>query len=208
MVVDPTLFGLFLVAVVIICVTPGPDMAYVLAQSLSHSALAGVVASLGMSIGMAVHTTAATLGLATVLRASPVAYDVIRYGGAGYLAYLGVRAWLAAGAGHEVDKGAAAPLGTVLWRAAVTNLLNPKIVLFYVAFLPQFVDPGRGSGTLQFLLLGVVFVVIGLLIDSAIALLGGQVGGLLRHRGAETVLSRIAGTVFIGLAIRLLIPQG
>lgn len=206
--VDPTLFSLFLVAVVVICVTPGPDMAYVLAQSLSQGVFAGVVASLGMALGMAVHTAAATLGLATLLQHSPMTYDIIRYVGAAYLAYIGIRAWFESSRGHEVATRAAVPLGTVLWRATATNLLNPKIVLFYVAFLPQFVDPDRGAATLQFLLLGAVFVVIGLVIDSVIAVLGGQVGGWLHRKGAENVLSRIAGAVFVALAIRLLIPQG
>ncbi|MQA25141.1 MAG: hypothetical protein GEU94_06660 [Micromonosporaceae bacterium] len=99
------------------------------------------------------------------------------------------------------------PLRTVLWRAAVTNLFNPKIVLFYVAFLPQFVVPARGNAAPQFFILGAVFVVIGLLADAAIAVLGGRVGEwLMKRRRAETILNRIAGAVFVGLAIRLLAP--
>ncbi|MQA25140.1 MAG: hypothetical protein GEU94_06655 [Micromonosporaceae bacterium] len=104
--VDPALFAVFLVAVLVICVTPGPDMAYVLAHALSQGVLAGVVASLGMAVGMVVHTAAATLGLAALLQTAPLAYDVIRYAGAAYLVYIGVRAWLDGGGGHEV--GAAA----------------------------------------------------------------------------------------------------
>ncbi len=204
---DPALFALFLAAVLIICVTPGPDMVYVLAHALSQGAVAGLVASVGMAIGMVVHTAAATLGLATLLQASPVTYDVIRIGGAAYLVYIGVRAWLDTAGEQDLSERPAAPLRTVLWRATVTNLLNPKIVLFYVAFLPQFVDVDRGHTTAQFLVLGAVFVVVGLVVDSLIAVFGGGAGRwLLRHRAAETVLHRIAGTVFIGLGIRLLIP--
>jgi threonine/homoserine/homoserine lactone efflux protein len=206
--VDPALFTLFLVTVVIIAVTPGPDMAYVLAHALSQGALAGVVASLGMAVGMVVHTTAAALGLAKLLQASPVAYDVIRYTGAAYLVYIGIRAWIAASGEHEAGRPLAVPLRTVLWRASVTNLLNPKIVLFYLAFLPQFVNPQLGFITTQLLVLGAVFVVVGLVIDTAIGLLGGRIGRWLLRRGsgAERQLNRIAGTVFVGLAIRLVLP--
>lgn len=204
--VDPALFALFLVAIVVICITPGPDMAYVLAHAVSQGMLAGVVASLGMAVGMVAHTTAAVLGLATLLQASPVAYDVIRYAGAAYLIYIGIQAWRTAPSAHDVERREAVPLRVVLSRATVTNLLNPKIVLFYVAFLPQFVDNQRGNPTAQFLVLGLVFVVVGFLVDSAIAVLGGHVGKWLQHRGAQRLLNRIAAAVFVGLAARLMIP--
>lgn len=203
--VDLPLFALFLVAVLIVCITPGPDMAYVLAHAVSQGVASGVVASIGMAIGMVVHTAAATLGLATLLQTAPVAYDVIRFGGAAYLVYIGIRAWIDSAAQHSAEKREPVPLCTVLWRAALTNLLNPKIILFYVAFLPQFVHPSRGDATLQFVVLGVTFVLVGLLVDSVIAVLGGRVGEwLLQRRAAEAVLNRIAGVVFIGLAVRLL----
>lgn len=206
--VDPALFTLFLVAVVVIAITPGPDMAYVLAHALSQGALAGVVASLGMALGMVVHTTAAALGLGTLLQASPMAYDVIRYAGAAYLVYIGIRAWLASSGEHQGGPQLAVPLKTVLWRAAVTNLLNPKIVLFYLAFLPQFIEAQRGHITTQLLILGGVFVIVGLVIDSAIGLLGGRIGSWLQQRGAgaQRLLNRVAGAVFVGLAIRLVLP--
>ncbi|HEX6075178.1 MAG TPA: LysE family translocator [Micromonosporaceae bacterium] len=204
--VDPALLTLFLVAVLVIAITPGPDMAYVLAHALSQGTLAGVVASLGMAIGMMVHTTAAALGLATLLQASPVAYDVIRYVGAAYLIYIGFQAWRSDPHGPEAEQRPVVPLRVVLWRAAATNVFNPKIVLFYVAFLPQFVDGQRGNVTAQFLILGLVFVIIGLLVDSAVALLGGHVNRWLKHRSPQRVLNRIAAAVFFGLAVRLIIP--
>ena len=114
----------------------------------------------------------------------------------------------AASGEHEAGRPLAVPLRTVLWRASVTNLLNPKIVLFYLAFLPQFVNPQLGHITTQLLVLGAVFVVVGLVIDTAIGLLGGRIGRWLLRRGsgAERQLNRIAGTVFVGLAIRLVLP--
>jgi threonine/homoserine/homoserine lactone efflux protein len=206
MLVDPGLFALFLVAAVIINITPGPDMLYVLAHALSLGTWAGIVASLGMSLGMLVHTTAATLGLATLLQTVPVAYDVIRYAGAAYLGYLGVRTWLSSRVtAAQTDKHEAVPMRTVLWRATATNLLNPKIVLFYVAFLPQFVNPAIGHITLQFLVLGMILVIMGLMADVAVALLGGQVGEwLLWRKHTRVVINRAAAIVFVGLAMRLL----
>ncbi|HET8682987.1 MAG TPA: LysE family translocator [Micromonosporaceae bacterium] len=205
--IDPGLFALFLVAAVIIYITPGPDMLYVLAHALSMGTWAGIVASLGMGIGMAVHTTAATLGLATLLQATPVVYEVIRYAGAAYLAYLGVRTWLSsAAAAGEIAEGVNVPLRTVLWRATITNLLNPKIILFYVAFLPQFVNTSLGRTTLQFLVLGVIFVIMGLIADFAVALLGGRVGEwLLWRKNARVMVNRAAAVVFVGLAVRLVV---
>lgn len=206
MLIDPGLFALFLTAAVIINITPGPDMLYVLAHALSLGTWAGIVASLGMSLGMVVHTTAATLGLATLLQTVPVAYDGIRYAGAAYLGYLGIRTWLSSKAAvAHTDKHESVPMQTVLWRATATNLLNPKIVLFYVAFLPQFVNPDIGHITLQFLVLGMILVIMGLMADVTVALLGGQVGELLLWRkNTRVIINRAAAMVFVGLAMRLL----
>lgn len=206
-IVEPHLFVLFLVASLIIYVTPGPDMLYVLAHSISMGARAGIIASLGMGIGMVVHTTAATLGLATLLNATPVAYNVIRYAGGAYLAYLGIQTWRTSRTMTGLpDEQAKVPLPKVLWRATATNLLNPKIILFYVAFLPQFVDSGIGHTTLQFLVLGVIFVILGLLADFAVALLGARVGEwLLWRKNAQVTINRAAAVVFVGLAVRLLV---
>ncbi|HET6211892.1 MAG TPA: LysE family translocator, partial [Micromonosporaceae bacterium] len=162
---------------------------------------------LGMGIGMVVHTTAATLGLATLLQKTPVVYEVIRYAGAAYLAYLGIRTWLSSTAeADDIDKRERVPMPTVLWRATVTNLLNPKIILFYVAFLPQFVNSHLGHTTLQFLVLGVIFVIMGLIADFTVAILGGRVGEwLLWRKNARVTINRAAAVVFVGIAVRLLV---
>ncbi|GAB3834237.1 LysE family translocator [Dactylosporangium cerinum] len=199
------LFLVFLVAILVICITPGPDMLYIVATSLSQGPFAGVVASVGMAIGMLVHTVAVTLGLGALLAASPVLFGVIRYAGAAYLIYMGIQAWRSSSEPARTPE-AQERTGTrrVLWRATVTNLLNPKIVLFYLAFLPQFVDAGRGHPTLQLLILGLTFVVVGLLIDAVIGVTAGRLGRWLQRRAsAQTILNRIAGTVFIALAVRL-----
>jgi threonine/homoserine/homoserine lactone efflux protein len=204
--VDPGLFGLFLLAAVVIFVTPGPDMMYVLAHALSMGTRIGIVASLGLAMGMLVHTTAAALGVAALLRGAPVAYDTVRYAGGAYLGYLGIRTWLATRAVHQLDHAERVPARKVLWRGAATNLLNPKIILFYIAFLPQFVRPSLGHPTVQFLVFGITFVVLGLLADVAVALLGGRLSTLLlNRRSTQVAINRVAAAVFVGLAVRLVL---
>lgn len=199
--------GLFVLAALLICVTPGPDMVYVVTHGLSQGIRAGLVASLGMAAGMVFHTTAVTLGLAGLVNASPLTYDLVRWGGAVYLAVLGWKTLRAARTTPEFADVPRVPLRTVFRRAALTNLLNPKILLFYLAFLPQFTDPARGRLALQFLVLGLVFVLLGLLVDGAVALLSGRIGDwLLRRPAASRRLNEAAGLVFLGLAARLAIP--
>jgi threonine/homoserine/homoserine lactone efflux protein len=202
--VSPGLLGLFVLAALLICVTPGPDMIYIATHGISQGTRQGVVASFGMATGMICHTTAVTLGLAGLVQASPLAYDVVRYGGAVYLAILGIRTLLEARAVAVLEPVPPTPTRSVFTRAAVTNLLNPKILLFYLAFLPQFTDPHRGPLAVQFLLLGIVFVVLGLAVDTAVALLSGRIGRLLKAKpAASRRLNEVAGVVFLGLAARL-----
>ncbi|MDI1462548.1 LysE family translocator [Catellatospora sp. KI3] len=204
MLLDPGLLAVFLVAVLVICLTPGPDMLYILATSISQGVRAGLVASVGMSLGMLVHTALVAAGLAAAMAAVPVLYDVVRYAGAAYLLYIGIRSWRESAGATEVELRPVLPLRTVLWRATVTNLLNPKIVLFYLAFLPQFVAPDRGRTGLQLLVLGLLFVLVGLLVDAVIAVASGRLGQWLqRRRPISGILNRIAAAVFVALAVRL-----
>jgi threonine/homoserine/homoserine lactone efflux protein len=220
-VVDPGSLAVFLVAVSIICVTPGPDMLFILSRGLTFGTRAGLLSALGMSGGMIVHTTAVSLGLAAVLKSSPAAYDVLRYAGAAYLllmAYRSLRdaskAARAEGApgasGADDAESPAEGAGTarsgakMFGQAVLTNVLNPKIVLFYLAFLPQFVRPSAGRPALQLLVLGLVFTAVGLLVDSAVALLAGRIGRWLQRRGNGQVwMGRVSGVVLAGLAARV-----
>ncbi|MFP8943920.1 LysE family translocator [Streptomyces fenghuangensis] len=199
-------YAVFVMAVLVICVTPGPDMVYILTHGISQGTRAGLLASLGMSAGMACHTLAVALGLATLVQSSETAYQVLRYAGAVYLLYL---AWHtlrdSSGTTFDGEHTAASPM-TVFRRATIVNLLNPKIVIFYLAFLPQFVTPSAGSPALQLLVLGATFTVIGLLVDCVVALLSGRIGERLRRRpGSGTWLNRLAGVVFLGLAAKVAI---
>jgi threonine/homoserine/homoserine lactone efflux protein len=154
--VDPGSLVVFLAAVLVICVTPGPDMLFILSRGLTFGTRAGLLSALGMSAGMIVHTTAVSLGLAAVLKSSPVAYDVLRYAGAAYLLLM---AWRSVhdSSTPELPADAAEAARSeprMFGQAVLTNVLNPKIVLFYLAFLPQFVRPSAGRPALQLLVLG------------------------------------------------------
>ncbi|HET9450008.1 MAG TPA: LysE family translocator, partial [Aggregicoccus sp.] len=189
-------------------VTPGPDMLYVIARSASEGRRAGVASALGIAGGTVFHTLAVVLGLSSLLLAVPFAYDAVRLGGAAYLVYLGLRALLrpaAAGEGPRVER---ASLWAIFRQGVVTNVLNPKVALFFLAFLPQFVDPARGSVPGQLLLLGVLFNVSGTLVNLAVALAASGAGQWGRSRlGSSALLQRLTGVVFVGLGVRLALQR-
>lgn len=203
-----TLIAFFGVAV-ILALTPGPDNIFVLLQSAQRGWRAGLAVVVGLCSGILVHTAAVALGLAAVFAASAVAFTVLKFCGAAYLAYL---AWQALRARAEVvsEDAPAAPSGSapshwrMVGRGMVMNLTNPKVLVFFLAFLPQFADPALGGVAPQLMVLGIVFMVATLLVFSAIACFSGVFGTLLqRSARAQTVLNRVAGLVFLGLAVRL-----
>lgn len=195
---------LFLGATLALNVTPGPDMLYVIARSASEGRRAGVASAFGIAGGTVFHTLAVVLGLSSLLLAVPFAYDAVRFGGAAYLVYIGVRALVRPsdpGAGPRVER---ASLWAIFRQGVVTNVLNPKVALFFLAFLPQFVDPARGSVPGQLLLLGVLFNVMGTLVNLAVALAASHAGRWGRARvGGSALLQRLTGVVFVGLGVRL-----
>ena len=203
-----TLIAFFGVAVVL-ALTPGPDNIFVLLQSAQRGWRAGMAVVVGLCAGLVVHTAAVALGLAAVFAASAVAFTVLKFCGAAYLAYLAWQALRApAAVASEVPTDApvaqAPSLGRMVGRGVVMNLTNPKVLVFFLAFLPQFADPARGGVALQLMVLGVVFMVATLLVFGAIACFSGVFGTLLqRSARAQTVLNRVAGLVFLGLAVRL-----
>jgi threonine/homoserine/homoserine lactone efflux protein len=201
---DPASYVVFVLAVLVICITPGPDMIYILAHGISQGTRAGLLAALGMSAGMACHTLAVALGVAAIIGSSHLAFEVLRYAGAAYLLYMAWQALRDTSGTSVTDSQETVPLAAVFRRATITNLLNPKVVLFYLAFLPQFVTSSAGHPGLQLFVLGMTFTVLGLLVDAVIALLSGQIGERLRRRPSSgTWLNRLAGVVFLGLAAKL-----
>ena len=201
-----TFFGVSL----LLGLTPGPDNLFVLVQSAQRGWRAGMAVVLGLCVGLVVHTAAVALGLAAVFAASAMAFTALKWCGAAYLAYLAWQALRAPAAlACEAAPTAAVASGPsgrrMVARGAVMNLTNPKVLVFFLAFLPQFADPAQGgSMARQIMLLGLVFMLATLLVFGAIACFTGAFGALLqRSARAQTVLNRVAGLVFLGLAVRL-----
>ncbi|HUR41843.1 MAG TPA: LysE family translocator [Verrucomicrobiae bacterium] len=195
---------LFVVAGLALNLTPGPDLLYITARSLGQGWHAGAASALGIAAGCLVHTAAAALGISALLAASPVAYDVLRLAGAAYLVYLGVQALRAGTADSAIGTLAPAPLSRVFGQGFVTNALNPKVALFFLAFLPQFADPARGDFALQVLVLGLIFIFNGLWVCLAVAYGAARAARWLRERGQGVVkLQRASGALLIGLGLHL-----
>ena len=201
---DPAALAVFIGASAVISVTPGPDTTYVFARGLAQGRAAGLVSVAGIATGLVVHTTLVALGLAVVVAGSPFLFDVLRYAGAVYLLWMGLR-MIAAGNRGEARK-APRPL---TWRAIyvqglLVNLLNPKILLFFLAFLPQFADPARGPLALQIVALAAILIGCGLVVLCSIALASGTMRTVLaRHPLWQRVQGTATGLIMIGLAAHL-----
>lgn len=194
----------FVGAGLLLNITPGPDVLYIVGRSLGQGRWAGIVSALGIATGSLLHVAAGALGLSALMLAVPSAYDVVRYVGAAYLAFLGYRALVGGRSALDVRTLAPVPLGRIYRQGIVTNVLNPKVAMFFLAFLPQFTDATRGPLALQFLLLGLVFVVNGTFVCLAYALAASWIGEWLRDRGAvSTWMNRAMGGLFIALGLRL-----
>lgn len=202
--VDVSALPAFVLAVTAVTLAPGPDNTYIAAVALKHGPRAGVLSALGMACGMVVHVTAAALGLAALLRLNPQIIVVIQVGGAAYLGWLACDTVRGLGKGSAVDRVPATR--EVLVRATLTNLTNPKVILFVAAFLPGFVKDGHGSPAVQLLTLGTLFLVVGLVCDVAIGVLAGRLGRALdAHGRAGTTLTVVAACVYAGLSLLLLV---
>jgi threonine/homoserine/homoserine lactone efflux protein len=186
----------FALASIALLLIPGPAVLYVVTQSAEQGRSAGLASVAGIHIGTFVHIVAAAAGLSAIIVASAVAFSAVKFAGAAYLVYLGIRKLLER-PGADEEEVRRAPLRHVFVRGTVVNVLNPKTALFFLAFLPQFVDPDRGAVWSQVVVLGLVFALLGLVSDSLYALGGDAVGSLLRRRA--TAMRRISGTIYVGL---------
>ena len=199
---------LFMAAALALNVTPGPSILYVMSRSVGQGRTAGLVSALGLGTGSLIHAGAAALGLSVILAYSPLAYTVVKYLGAGYLVYLGVRILLVRDRQLSTAGLARASLTCFFWQGVVTELLNPKIVLFFMSFLPQFVDPARGSVAGQTLFLGLLFHVTGVPINMLVAVVGGGIASWLSQNPVfERIRNGLAGGVLIGLGVRLALSE-
>jgi threonine/homoserine/homoserine lactone efflux protein len=203
-----TNLALFVAASLALIVAPGPDTLYVLARGIGQGRRAGVISALGTCSGILVHTMLAALGLAVLLKTSPLAYLVVKYAGAAYLIYLGIKALRS----HEplAQTKSAMPQRSHLRMYAqglLTNVLNPKVALFFVAFLPQFVHPQAGPPAVQMLALGLLFDVMGLAYLIVVALLAGAAGRLLAKPRWQQRIRWLSGSILIALGLRLALPD-
>ena len=194
---------LFMLAAVLLLVTPGPAVIYIVARSLSQGTASGLVATLGVHVGTLVHIVAAAYGTSSLLMTSTTAFNIVKYLGAAYLIYLGIRSFLvkteAASASTEAPERKA--LLAIFRESILVNVLNPKTALFFFAFLPQFVDPAGGSSVAsQIIALGLIFIAIGILSDGLYAVFAGVLGDRLKLAG-NRYGKYITGTVFTGLGI-------
>jgi threonine/homoserine/homoserine lactone efflux protein len=199
----------FLLASLTICLAPGPDLAFVTASGISAGRRGGILAALGITLGVSVYVVLTALGVATLLRAVPAFAEAIRIGGAAYLSYLAFVTWRAAGSVPISDEPRSQVRGsTIFWRGTMTNLTNPKVILFFTAFLTQFVDPAQGPVALQLLTLGLILQAIGLIIDGSVGLAAGTVRDVFARRPSLYVLlDRVAASVFAVLACALLVES-
>ena len=200
--------ALFVAASLVLIVTPGPDMLFVIARGIAQGRLVAVLTSLGISTGLLVHTTLAALGLSVLLKQSLVAFLVVKYLGAGYLLYLGIRALRAREAIRlQADWGPVSP-ATALRQGLLSNLLNPKAALFVQAFLPQFVVRDSANPAVQILALGLVLIALGLAFHILVACTAEYLGTWLRRQPLINARLRwLTGSVFIGLGLRLALPE-
>ena len=194
----------FFIASVLLGIAPGPDNLFVLTQSALHGKLSGIMVVSGLCTGLLVHTGAVALGVAVIFQASALAFTMLKLAGAGYLVYLAWGVFRATPEKISMTGGQDNSLGVLYRRGIIMNVTNPKVSIFFLAFLPQFADPNRGPISLQMVLLGGLFIIATILVFGSAALIGGTLGDWLnRSEYAQKVMNRIAGSVYIGLALKL-----
>jgi threonine/homoserine/homoserine lactone efflux protein len=199
---DPASIAVFAVAALALLVVPGPAVLYIVARSLREGRRAGLASVVGIHVGTLVHIGAATVGLSALVVSSAVAFTAVKIAGAVYLVGLGLWTLFSRKAEAEVALGGERNLRRAFAQGIVVNVLNPKTALFFLAFLPQFVDPGAPHPAAQIAFLGLLFACLGLVTDSLWALAAGTAGGVLR-RSRRFVRTRryVTGTVYVGLGV-------
>lgn len=218
---DSTTLLTYAAAAAVLVLLPGPGTAWMVAQSAAGGTRHGIVAALGLESATLAHATAAGLGLSAILATSALAFEAIKFAGAAYLIVLGVKAWREARLRVVGDPGAREPSSAdkrpelrdlrsrvIYSRSVVTGLLNPKVAVFFLAFLPQFVNPERGLVPVQFLVLGTILALIGFTHSCAIALAVGQLGKRLTASGrVARIRQRLIGSLFVALGLRLALQE-
>ena len=201
---DASTYGLFVVAALALLLVPGPAVVYVVARSVEGGRPAGLVSVLGVEVGTLVHVAFAAAGLSAILASSATAFSVVKWLGVAYLVWLGLQRLLARdGNGDAPPDVRPEPLARVFGQSVLVQVLNPKVALFFLALLPQFVDPSRGAAWIQIVVLGGTLAALGLLTDGLYALLGGTAGDWLKRKNASAQFRRaqryFSGGVYLAL---------
>jgi RhtB (resistance to homoserine/threonine) family protein len=205
---DTSTLLIYIVAATALVLAPGPGQALVLARSISGGRKAGVLTSLGLNVGTLVHTLAAGLGLSAILASSALAFSVVKFLGAAYLIYMGIKTFRDKQAGLPTNARSEQMTKRAFFQSIVTGILNPKVALFFLAFLPQFVDPRRGPVMVQFIVLGVILAVIAITWDTILASVTDVLGQwLVGNPRFALWRQRTTGAVLVGLGIQLAFAQ-
>jgi threonine/homoserine/homoserine lactone efflux protein len=198
----------FFAASVLLALAPGPDNIFVLTQAALHGRTSGLVVTFGLCTGLIVHTLAVALGVAVIFQASAVAFTALKLFGAGYLLYLAWQVFRASATKIEAARDNRLSYKQLYSRGIIMNVTNPKVSVFFLAFLPQFADPARGPIALQMILFGLLFMLATVLIFGSIAMLAGSLGAWLnRSVRVQKTMNWLTGTVFIGLALKLVTAE-
>jgi threonine/homoserine/homoserine lactone efflux protein len=202
-----TIFAFFATSVVL-GMAPGPDNIFVFTQSALKGRFSGILVTLGLCTGLIVHTVAVAFGVAVIFQSSALAFTMLKLVGAAYLLYLAWQAFRASAKGIAVGEQSRLSPWQLYRRGIIMNITNPKVSVFFLAFLPQFADPAKGSLTVQMIMLGGLFITATLLVFGCIALLAGSLGQRLgQSPKVEKIMNRVAGTVFVALAFKLATSQ-
>ncbi len=195
---------LFMGAAIALAAVPGPDNIFVMTQSALYGRMSGVIVTLGLASGLIVHTTAAALGVAVIFQTSQTAFAILKYAGAAYLVYLAYQAFTASGSKLNAEEAPRIPTRKLYLRGLIMNIANPKVTIFILAFLPQFVDPANGPLIPQFYQLGALMFLATVVVFGGVALAAGTLGALLRGSASVQLwLNRVSGMIFIALALKL-----
>ena len=206
--IEPAKFLLFMGVSWALIIVPGPDMIYVITRGIAHGRRAGILSAVGVVCGILVHTTAAAFGLTLILQTSAFAFLFVKFAGAAYLIYLGIRAWLEKSTFTLETPPSAVTSHVLFWQGVLSNVLNPKIAIFFLAFLPQFVDPGSTQVTSQMVLLGLTFACFGLCFLLVVGYSSGTIGKWLTGRPQYArFFQRLAGGILLSLGIRLALTE-
>lgn len=204
---EPRMILLFVLTALPLCLTPGPGMLYVVSRAAAQGRRAAIASSLGLSIGTILHTLLIAFGVSELLAHVPLAYDALRFGGAAYLIWLGVKLVFTRTDAHSASDAQPHHPRRLVLQGAITGTLNPKVALFLLAFLPQFVTPAHGRIWLQILLLGLLFEMMGSIVNITAGLTAGTAAGLFRRPSIRKGLEQISGAVCIGLGVRLALAR-